>query len=598
MERLIGPVLYQEMLLASRRTRQYVFRWIYAGWMCLQLAGLAFIYGFRALLPFSEETQFAVLVCSILTPVLIAQQFILLVLTTPVFVAGAVTDEKTRGTLQYLLTTDLTVSDVILGKWLARVFQVCVLYLTSLPLFCFVGVLGGMEWTTLVGMGAVSLLTALAMGAASLLASVWSRQTRDAVLGLLIILCVAILIDWLLGNWWLRPFFRCLHPLYILEPAWGGGDWAGFQTMIGRILMATLAWGIVTAGCLSLAIWRLRPAYLRQMQNEGRKKKERWWRARRAVIAADPIRWKERQVEGIAPLPIFRQVPGWVGIALVLVLTIGSCGAILYLNLPPGTKLEDLADNIIKGRMKDLATTIANMSPCDEWFKYFGLLVVFLTSLVVGIRCSGAISGERERQTWEALLLTPLDTRMLVRGKLRGIMGASYPYLRVYAVPAALLSIIGGVASLFWILITLAVALLAMYFIGAAGIWCSVRSKSSWRSLLGTLGFGYLGAFLMFLISSPVIFIVAAVLFLVIRLIDELILKTGITRRVGFGSFFNVWMISACLVQAGAFFGAAKLFLNLAEQRVSDMERTRHWKYEPKRPRLGRKRLARPRPFR
>jgi hypothetical protein len=67
---------------------------------------------------------------------------------------------------------------------------------------------------------------------------------------------------------------------------------------------------------------------------------------------------------------------------------------------------------------------------------------------------------------------------------------------------------------------------------------------------------------------------------------------------VGFGSFFNVWIISACLVQAAAFFGAAKLFLNMAEQRVSDMERTRHWKYEPKRPRLGRKRLARPRPFR
>jgi ABC-type transport system involved in multi-copper enzyme maturation permease subunit len=560
---VIGPVLYQEMLLASRRTRQYVFRWIYAGWMCLQLLGAAFIY-FSQTIFFRDKTDLTILICSAVTPIFIVQQFILLVLTTPVFVAGAVTDEKTRGTLQYLLTTDLTVSDVILGKWIARVFQVCVLYLTSLPLFCFVGVLGGMEWTTLAGMGVVSLLTALSIGAASLLASVWSRQTRDAVLGLLLVFSVLLVINWLLGRWWLGPFLQTLDPIHTLEPAWGSGDWAGLQTMIGRILMAALAWGIVTAACLSLAIWRLRPAYLRQMQNEGRKKKERWWRAKRAVIAADPIRWKERQVEGIAPLPIFRQVPGWVGIALVLVLTIGSCGAILYSNLPVGTKLEELVDNITKGRMKDLATTFANMSPCDEAFKYFGLLVVFLASLVVGIRCSGAISGERERQTWEALLLTPLDTRMLVRGKLRGIMGASYPYLRVYAVPAALLSIIGGVASLFWILITLAVALLAMYFIGAAGIWCSVRSKSSWRSLLGTLGFGYLGAFLMFLISSPVIFIVAAVLFLVIQLVDEFILKTGVTRLVGFGSFFNVWIISACLVQTAAFFVAAKLFLNMA----------------------------------
>ena len=46
---MIGPVLYQEMLLASRRTRQYAFRWLYAGWMVLQLAGLAFILYFQSL---------------------------------------------------------------------------------------------------------------------------------------------------------------------------------------------------------------------------------------------------------------------------------------------------------------------------------------------------------------------------------------------------------------------------------------------------------------------------------------------------------------------------------------------------------------------
>jgi len=290
-------------------------------------------------------------------------------------------------------------------------------------------------------------------------------------------------------------------------------------------------------------------------------------------------------------------MPGWVGIVMVLFLTLASCGTILYLNLPPGTTLEKMANMVARGDFQELVATINTITPCDEWFKYLGLVVVFLASLVVGIRCSGAITGERERQTWEALLLTPMDTRLLVRGKLRGIMGATYPYLRVYAVPAVLLSLVGGLMSFFWIIITLAVTLLAMYFIGAAGIWCSVRSSSSWRSLLGTLGFGYLGAFLMFIISSPVIFIVALLLYLAIYIIDETILKTGVVRLLGFFSFLTLWTISACIVQAGAFFGAAKLFLNMAEQRVSDLERTRHWKYEPKRPRLGRRKLARPRPY-
>ena len=43
----------------------------------------------------------------------------------------------------------------------------------------------------------------------------------------------------------------------------------------------------------------------------------------------------------------------------------------------------------------------------------------------------------------------------------------------------------------------------AMYFMVAAGIWCSVRSVSSWRSLLGTLAIGYGGGLaLSFLLTS------------------------------------------------------------------------------------------------
>jgi hypothetical protein len=348
---------------------------------------------------------------------------------------------------------------------------------------------------------------------------------------------------------------------------------------------------------LSLAAWRLRPAYLRQLQTEGRKKKTHWWQAKRAIIAADPIRWKEWQVEGIAPLPVFRQIPAWFGMVMILFLTLASCGTILCLNLPPGTQLEDLVAAIIRGDLKELIDKINRIAPCDEWFMIQGILVAFLASLVVGIRCSGAITGERERLTWEALLLSPLDTRQLVRGKLRGIMGASYPYLRVYAVPAVLLAVLGGIPAFIWTLIALGVALLAMYFIGAAGIWCSVRSKSSWRSLLGTLGFGYLGAFLIFLVTSPIIGLVSLFIYILLSIIDRAY-GTATTRMVGgWASFKNTMFISASLTLAAAFYGAAKLFLNMAEQRVSDMERTRHWKYEPKRPRLSRPRLVRQRPF-
>ena len=101
--------------------------------------------------------------------------------------------------------------------------------------------------------------------------------------------------------------------------------------------------------------------------------------------------------------------------------------------------------------------TLTLLPDAGTGFLIQSLVVMLLASLVVGIRCSGAITGERERQTWEALLLTPLSARQVVRGKLWGIMGASYWYLLAYAAPAAVLSALGGLLALWWTVLWLAV---------------------------------------------------------------------------------------------------------------------------------------------
>jgi hypothetical protein len=102
----------------------------------------------------------------------------------------------------------------------------------------------------------------------------------------------------------------------------------------------------------------------------------------------------------------------------------------------------------------------------------------------------------------------------------------------------------------------------------------------------------------MFLVTSPIIGIVAFIVYMLLLVIDQIYGTAATTLVGGWASFQNTMYISACLTMAAAFFGAAKLFLNMAEQRVSDSERTRHWKYEPKRPRLSRPRMVRSRPYR
>jgi len=218
---------------------------------------------------------------------------------------------------------------------------------------------------------------------------------------------------------------------------------------------------------------------------------------------------------------VLRQLPRWVGVTLIAGLTIWVSGSILWSHRPSGLTLAQVQERLTSPDVAGLQALVARSTPSGQSFLLMGLVVVLVASLIVGIRCSGAISGAREGQTWEALLLTPLETSQLVRGKLRGIMAASVPYLLAYAVPAVVLAPFGGFMALFWLVLCLAVTALAMYFVGAAGIWCSARFKSSWKSLLGTLGLGYVGGFLVCAaVASPVIAILTIIILVVLHLID------------------------------------------------------------------------------
>src|SRR5208337_1841204 len=182
---MIGPVLYLEMLLGGWRFRQLLFRYLYAGWLVLQFSILYCAYWLDNVAgPSSPDPEAASRFATAFVELFLRQQFILILLVTPAFVAGAITDEKTRGTLQYMLTAHLTAREIVLGKLLGRLSQVGVLFLTGLPLLCFVGVFGGLHPAVLLTFLALTLVLMFSLGAASMLASVWGRQTRDAVLGL------------------------------------------------------------------------------------------------------------------------------------------------------------------------------------------------------------------------------------------------------------------------------------------------------------------------------------------------------------------------------------------------------------------------------
>lgn len=602
---MVGPVLYLEMLLGGRRGRQNIFRYLYAGWLILQLLVGYVIYRSRLLtgaMPFgggadpNATSDFA----TGFVEMFVLQQFIIILLATPAFTAGAITDEKTRGTLQYMLTAHLTASEIIVGKLLGRMAQVGLLVIAGLPVLCFIGVWGGLYPAVMLAVFAVTIAPMFALSAASLLASVWSRQTRNAVLGLYALFAGGVLLKFICS--WLATYLvgrvpagvapgaflsflvglnECLRyfdPIFVLEPAWENGS---VRVVWQRLFGSLLAWSSLGVPCLGMAIWRLRPAYIHQLEHTGKRSGDGVL-VRRAAVGEEPIRWKERQVEGIAPFPWLRWIPTWLGLLLVLCLTVAACSLVLWSSLQTGVSTKAAWTCL---RSFDLLafSRLVDQDWAGAAFLTQAIVVMLVASLIVGIRTSGAICGEREQQTWEALLLTPLETKQLIRGKLWGIMGATIPYVIVYAIPALALSLAGGFLAVFWTVLWLAVTLLAMYYLGAAGIFASVRSRSSWRSMLGTLGFGYLGMFLLYIVTQPVILLIAFIIFLLLQAFDRIYgLGLGFSQSAGpSNDFLFAFIIATCIGLALIFWLVAIYFVSDAEKRVSDRERTRHWKEEP-----------------
>jgi hypothetical protein len=128
--------------------------------------------------------------------------------------------------------------------------------------------------------------------------------------------------------------------------------------------------------------------------------------------------------------------------------------------------------------------------------------------------------------------------------------------------------------------VSLGATWLAMFYVGAAGLWCSARSTSSWRSLLGMFAWAYLGGFIVSVALAPVLMSMWIMISLLFILMEQLL--TG--RISGAGPFDpKALFVSGYIMAALSFLLGSWFFLKEAEKRVADFDRTRHWRNEPKR---------------
>jgi ABC-type transport system involved in multi-copper enzyme maturation permease subunit len=492
---LFGPILFYDLVRNARR-RVVGMRCVYTSLLLLTLFIVcSAVFENHAGDPWAmfhtdnvPPTVLAQLAASFTATVLGAQLIVGCALA-PLSVAAAIPEEKQRRTLEFILATDLRNREIVLGVLLSRLGQVWLLLLAGLPILCLLQLLGGVEpELVLVGFG-VTALTMLSFASLALLNSIYARRPITAILATYAQVVVYLAISGA-SKWG------------VVEFSWLGGyptgdDWdspihiddvvgwlgignlgvAGYDLVEGLKsgaalhevlwpLLTNYCWfhGVLTAGCLGWAMLRLRAVALKQAGVAARQDEfPPGWRWR-WLLNWWPLLWKETRAG---------RRPHWVvrlGRGLLIFAGVVSLAAILGIFVLTIPEIDWRELRLIANR----------------WVRVVGMAMAGLLLLQVAGRSAGSIAGERDRQTLDTLLTTPLGTSQIVLAKWLGsIIGSWRAWVWLSLIwLAGWYS--GGLQAADVPMLFLACLVYAI-LVASLGIWISARGKSTARSLTGTL---------------------------------------------------------------------------------------------------------------
>ena len=363
-------------------------------------------------------------------------QVALICLLTPVFMAGAITQESNPQTWDILLTTPLNALQIVLGNLLGRLFFIITLLLASLPIFLVTQFFGGVPGSSIFLSILVSACSALIVASIAILLSVTRSVGRRAVF--IFYLCVVL---YLIGTWVVDSQLRVpimagssvmgttlmtpLNPILALESVlltnsyapwedWGANGltvlWFGHPTLLFCLISTCLSLLLVTLSTIrvrNLASRDLTPSrWLRFLPGRGSTTQQ--VKAPRSV-GQNPIAWWEYDGRGRTRSAVIGR---WSFV------TLGIAAAIVVLALfMSGTITADLFRVIFLGLLS------------------IETVIILLTALN---QSATAVSREREDGTLDLILTTPIQPGPYLAGKLRGLIQNLMPMILVPVISLAL----------------------------------------------------------------------------------------------------------------------------------------------------------------
>ena len=258
-DRFVGPVFVYDWITAARRWQVYALRSAFVLFLLGALvvmwktAGHPSGFSIRAMAELGQSFYLGVA----------GTQLALVMLAAPAATAGAICLDRARGTLTHLLMTDLSSTEIVLGKLAARLLPVLTLLACTLPMMELLTLLGGVDPEMLWKSFIVSVAMAVLGCSLAMLCSLWVDKTHEALL-----LTYAVWLLWLLAGpmfsmlawsvgWSLTapprtadPFYLVLAPLWYPKSAsWGDYVWFLVVTCCVSAIFALLAIARIRAVC-------------------------------------------------------------------------------------------------------------------------------------------------------------------------------------------------------------------------------------------------------------------------------------------------------------------------------------------------------------
>lgn len=481
---LFGPIFQMEVRTAGRRTSTYVFRALVGGTVLTFFSIM--LLSLWSQVSYERSAFRRIQAGQNIAPTLVVfitwTQYVSLVLLAPLITGPALCDERRNRTMAALLTTPLTAWEIVLGKLLGRLSQAVILALVAVPMVFAARMLGGVSVEGIVASVTLTLVSVFMCSALALLFSAFSPRATTAATAAFVIFLFFNFGPLAIGFMymvWIRPHFPTMPEIPF--------TWALYTSLpiaLGAVVMEHFLgnpsgfaswnlWGYaavygmcITVGSVALAGLQLRRAMRtdpESLMNRPEKKKKRKKRRKQrrgspapVVVEHDPAEEIESESRVVGDRPVlwremhigaFRKKRRFIEAVLALGLIFG----LMYLN-----------DGMDEQAAHMLVFIIGT--------------VLLMLQAVFG--ATGSIAHERQSQTLDVLMTTPLKPTAIILGKVAGTLRRLWFIPLAVGIHFALGTAIGAFHPAVLPLLALAVLPSAAMFVGT-GVLMSVLFRKA-----------------------------------------------------------------------------------------------------------------------